>query len=261
MCGAARTRAAGCSLLLPCGHVTGTASPRLDVGAGTGCVGAALSTAGFRRVAGTDLEPARWARRTGGQTDVSTSAISCGERIPRCTRYITSYSPGTSYGPGTRTARGSQAARSTWVLRPSPSSARRPGSHRRPAAQPRRPLHHQHPPATSYVHGQRGLRQKVCSRCRAHGQPLIARATLGRTASTLSSPASRSPLGLNDLPIPLDMFSAADLRFDPVVRYRKLSACAVASGSASYKGAARHGRGKRKAVAEVKTRVAVGERA
>ena len=30
----------------------------LDVGAGTGCVGAALSTAGFRRVAGTDLEPA-----------------------------------------------------------------------------------------------------------------------------------------------------------------------------------------------------------
>ncbi len=29
----------------------------LDVGAGTGCVGAALSTAGFRRVAGTDLEP------------------------------------------------------------------------------------------------------------------------------------------------------------------------------------------------------------
>ncbi len=54
---------------------------------------------------------------------------------------------------------------------------------------------------------------------RAHGQPLIARATLGRTASTLSSPASRSPLGLNDLPIPLDMFSAADLRFDPVVRY------------------------------------------
>lgn len=26
-------------------------------------------------------------------------------------------------------------------------------------------------------------------------------------------------LGLNDLPIPLDMFSAADLRFDPVVRY------------------------------------------
>jgi len=30
----------------------------LDVGAGTGCVGAALSTAGFRQVAGTDLEPA-----------------------------------------------------------------------------------------------------------------------------------------------------------------------------------------------------------
>ena len=96
---------------------------------------------------------------------------------------------------------------------------------------------------------------------RAHGQPLIARATLGRTASTLSSPASRSPLGLNDLPISLDMFSAADLRFDPVVRYAASSACAVASGLASYKGSARHGRGKRKAVAEVKTRVALGERA
>ncbi len=31
----------------------------LDVGAGTGCVGAALSAAGVRQVAGTDLEPAR----------------------------------------------------------------------------------------------------------------------------------------------------------------------------------------------------------
>jgi len=30
----------------------------LDVGAGTGCVGAALSAAGFQRIAGTDLEPA-----------------------------------------------------------------------------------------------------------------------------------------------------------------------------------------------------------
>lgn len=30
----------------------------LDVGAGTGCVGSALSAAGFRRIAGTDLEPA-----------------------------------------------------------------------------------------------------------------------------------------------------------------------------------------------------------
>jgi hypothetical protein len=29
----------------------------LDVGAGTGCVGAALSTAGFQRITGTDLEP------------------------------------------------------------------------------------------------------------------------------------------------------------------------------------------------------------
>ncbi len=30
----------------------------LDVGAGTGCVGAALNAAGFQRIAGTDLEPA-----------------------------------------------------------------------------------------------------------------------------------------------------------------------------------------------------------